>query len=414
MPHNMVNEAMGIEMGKFCGKIGMIREFELLFWLSGACVVYPYVIYPLALVVLARWRGRPVERSATGVRPTVSVVLAAFNEEATIVRRVREFLAVFAQSGVTGEVIVVSDGSTDSTAERARGIDPATVRVVELEANAGKAAALSAGCAAARHDILVLADARQRWADDAVQRLLENFADPTVGAVGDAPWSSKSAPGTLAGVGLYWRFESALRRREGCVHSTVGVSGSIAAVRRTLFRAIPPGTILDDVYWPLCVAMQGYRVVYDERARAFDRLPECIHEEFRRKVRTLSGNYQLVARLPSALSPARNPIWLPFLSHKLMRLVVPWALLVLFACSTVLPGPAYRAALLAQAACYALGLVGLLGGVARTSRVASAAASFLVLNTAAWLAFWVWISGRSSGTWCKTAYRWTSLEGATP
>jgi cellulose synthase/poly-beta-1,6-N-acetylglucosamine synthase-like glycosyltransferase len=145
------------------------------------------------------------------------------------------------------------------------------VRVVKLPENVGKAAALSAGVAEARNDVVVVADARQTWAPDALARLLENFDDPEVGAV-SGELHVESSPGVMAGVGLYWRFEKWMRRREGLVHSTVGVTGAIAAVRRGLFRPIPAGTILDDVYWPLVVAMQGYRVVFDGRARAFDRL----------------------------------------------------------------------------------------------------------------------------------------------
>ena len=122
------------------------------------------------------------------------------------------------------------------------------------------------------------------------------------------------------------RYERWLRHNEGQIGSVVGVTGAISAVRRELFRPIPHGTILDDVYWPLQVAMIGYRVVRDPRARAYDSLPERAGDEFRRKVRTLAGNLQLLARLPGALLPWRNPIWLQFISHKVLRLLVPWAL----------------------------------------------------------------------------------------
>ncbi len=115
-------------------------------------------------------------------------------------------------------------------------------------------------------------------------------------------------------------------------------------MRRELFRPIPNGTILDDVYWPLAVAMGGHRVIHDERARAFDRLPVRVRDEFRRKVRTLCGNFQLLARLPSALLPWRNPNWWQFVSHRIMRLLVPWALIGLAVSVVVLEGPVYRLA----------------------------------------------------------------------
>ena len=385
---------------------------EVVFWGCAAFVAYTYVIYPAATGVLANLRRRPARPSRIG-SPTVSVVLAARDEEATIGGRVEEFAGRLVGLGLAGEIVVVSDGSTDRTAERVRDCESSgvAVRVIEVPENRGKAAALSLGCASARHEILVFADARQTWAPDALGRLLENFADPTVGAV-SGELVLEAAPGVLAGVGLYWRFEKWLRRQESRVHSMVGATGAISAVRRELFRPIPMGTILDDVYWPLRVAMQGYRVVHDGRAVAYDRLPARVHDEFRRKVRTLAGNYQLVARLPSAVLPTRNPVWVAFLSHKLFRLAVPWALLGMLISVAMLPGPFYRTIGWVQAGCYAVALAGLGRGRASRSRSASAAASFLVLNAAAWLAFWVWASGRSSASWRKAAYAKAPLEGA--
>ena len=375
---------------------------ETIFWTCVSCVAYPYVVYPLVLAAVTRLRGRPI-RIASGVRPSVSVILVARNEASAIGRRVREFASLITASGLRGEIIVVSDGSTDDTALTARAIEVEIARVLELTTNVGKAAALSAGCAEAWHDVLVLADSRQTWAPDALVRLLENFNDPSVGGAG-GDLVVEEAPGVMAGVGLYWRYEKWLRRTESRLHSSVGLTGAICSVRRELFRTIPPGTILDDVYWPLRVVMQGYRVVHDDRARAYDRLPDRARDEFRRKVRTLSGNLQLIARLPSLLIPWRNPIWWQFVSHKLARLVVPWALLGALALAATLGGPLYRSLLLVQVTCYLVGLAGVVG-LGTRSRAVSAASSFLVLNAAAWIAFWVWVSGRSARSWGKVAYK---------
>ena len=175
-------------------------------------------------------------------------------------------------------------------------------------------------------------------------------------------------------------------------------------MRRELFRPIPNGTILDDVYWPLLVAMGGHRVVHDDRAHAFDRLPGRVRDEFRRKVRTLCGNFQLLTRLPSALLPWRNPIWWQFVSHRLLRLLVPWALIGLAASVVVLEGPVYRIAFWVQMVFYLLAVAGMSKAIATRSSVASAAAALLILNTAAWIAFWVWISGRADRSWGKFAY----------
>jgi cellulose synthase/poly-beta-1,6-N-acetylglucosamine synthase-like glycosyltransferase len=388
-----------------------MTTLELCFWLASACVVYVYAGYPLLLGVLARLR-RP--KRQPGVVPTsVSVVVAAHNEEDTICRRLDELTEMIAASGLTGEVIVVSDGSTDATASLARAHRKGNVRVLDLPTNGGKAAALTAGCAAAVHEVIVFADTRQSWDASALSLLLENFGDRSVGAVsGDLV--VERAPGVLAGVGLYWRYEKWLRRQESRVHSLVSATGAISAVRRELFRPIPNHTILDDVYWPLCVTMQGFRVVHDARARAYDRLPDHSRDEFRRKVRTLSGNFQLLTRLPVALLPWRNPVWFQLLSHKLLRLAVPWALLLLLGLSAVLNGPVYQVAFWGQVCCYTLGLVGIWEGPAARLRLASAAGSFLVLNAAAWLAFWVWVSGRAGRSWCKASYTRRSRIGFQP
>ena len=152
------------------------------------------------------------------------------------------------------------------------------------------------------------------------------------------------------------------------------------------------------------VVLQGYRVVHDERALAYDRLPEKASDEFRRKVRTLTGNFQLLTLLPALLLPWRNPIWFQFVSHKVMRLIVPWALLVLFIVSALLPELIYRLALVTQLAFYMLGLAGIRQGGSSNIRMASAAGSFLILNTAAWLAFWFWLTGKTADTWHHVAY----------
>jgi biofilm PGA synthesis N-glycosyltransferase PgaC len=373
---------------------------ETLFWSLAGFVAYTYVVYPLALAVLARIRPRVP--AARGRPPaSLSIVVAAHNEETRLEGRLKELTELAATAGVPGEVILVSDGSTDGTAAVGRRFATAGVRVIE-QPRAGKAAALTAGVAAAAGDVVVFADARQRWSPDAVRLLLENFLDPGVGAVsGDLV--VESVPGVMAGVGVYWKYEKWIRKLESRVGSVVGVSGSISAVRRDLFHPIPAGTLLDDVYWPLRVAMQGYRVLHDGRAHAYDRLPDQVRDEFRRKVRTLSGGYQLLTRLGAALLPWRNPIWVQFLSHKVFRLLVPWALIGLLAVSTVLPGLLYQAALAAQVGFYGLALLGLRPAGARL-RLASAAASFVVLNAAAWMACWTWATGRAAGSWGKVAY----------
>lgn len=368
------------------------------FWIAAAVLAYTYVGYPLLIGILARWRGRPVRKGT--YQGSFSILIAAHNEERTIDRRLTELLAQIHRTGLPAEIIVAADGCTDATVEKAQ---RHPVRVLALDENVGKSAALTEAARLATGDVLLFADARQTWADDAIPNLLGNFSDSDVGAVsGDLMLEAE--PGVLAGVGLYWRFEKWLRKQESLIHSQVGVTGAIAAVRRHLFHPIPPGTVLDDVYWPLKVAMAGHRVVHDDSAHAFDRLPDRSSAEFRRKVRTLAGNFQLAALIPSSLVPWRNPVWMAWLSHKLSRLASPWALMTLAVTSALIGGPFFATVLAVQAACYAVAIAGLTP-VLKRSRLAGAAASFVVLNAAAWVAFWVWIFGRTGRSWRKTHYR---------
>jgi poly-beta-1,6-N-acetyl-D-glucosamine synthase len=248
--------------------------FEAIFWLSVICVFCTYVEYPLLLALATRLRSRGGTIRGRPFIVPVSVVVAAYNEEKFIGSRVGELARLVAGRPAGGEVIVVSDGSTDRTAEIARAaateaeLETATavrVRVIALPTNSGKAIALNHGCAAASHPLLVFADAWQTWAPDAIERIIENFADPTVGAVG-GDLVIESPIGLMEGFGLYWRFEKWVRRTESRFDSLVGVTGSICALRRDLLRPIPVGTILDDVYWPL-LARMGAIVCFTTRGR---------------------------------------------------------------------------------------------------------------------------------------------------
>ena len=162
------------------------------------------------------------------------------------------------------------------------------------------------------------------------------------------------------GMGLYWRYEKALRRCESAVHSTLGATGAIYALRAPLWRPLPPDTLLDDVLAPMRAVLAGARVVFQERARAFDRASESADAEARRKVRTLAGNVQILWLEPRLLVPVVNPVWWQYVSHKLGRLVVPYALLTLFAASLPLARqhPFYLLALLGQAGFYLLAAYG--------------------------------------------------------
>ena len=336
----------------------------LLFWFSLAVVAYVYVGYPLALALWARLRARPVQRrSLASQAPGVSVIVAARNEAHRLPGRISNLL----QQQYPGpiQIIVVSDGSTDGTAAALAPFGP-RVELIEIPAS-GKPTALNAGAARARHDILVFADARQMFDRAVLRSLVENFADPQVGAATgelllDCESDRVAASGSTVGesVGAYWRYEKWLRKKESAIWSTLGATGAIYAIRRSLWRPLPAPTLLDDVLAPMRVVLSGYRVVFDDRAKAYDRVEPDAAGEKRRKVRTLAGNYQILVLEPALLNPLRNRVWVQYLSHKLGRLAVPYAMALLLIANVAVAsaGVLYMAALGAQFGFYALALYG--------------------------------------------------------
>ena len=334
---------------------------ESVFWISALLIGYVYVGYPLLIAFVARFR-RPTRKACfrAGAWPSISVIVAARNEGTRLPVRIRNLLDTFYPG--EREIIVVSDGSTDRTTEVVAQFGD-EVRLIELEAG-GKPTALNAGVAAARGDILVFADARQRFSEDALHELIANFADESVGgATGQLVLDcelGETASTIGDGLGLYWKYEKWQRRNESRVRSTLGATGAIYALRRRLWQPLPPDTLLDDVLAPMRAVLAGYRIVFDERAIAFDRTAPDAAIETRRKTRTLAGNYQILALEPRLLVPFLNPVWLQYVSHKFGRLLVPWALVGLFASSVVLAGtkPWFTAALVLQVGFYGLAAVG--------------------------------------------------------
>lgn len=342
-----------------------------LFWLSLLTVVYVYLLYPILVGTWARWRrARRGTTPAPIHLPPVSIVLAARNEAARLPGRIANLLALDYPAELK-EIVVVSDGSTDETPGA---VAPFADRIVFIEVPPrGKAAALNAGVEAARHDVLVFADARQRFDAGALRWLAAPFVDPAVGGVTgelvlDCEASQEKnvggpgAAGSTFGesVGAYWRYEKWLRRQESEVWSTLGATGCIYALRRTLWRPLPEGTLLDDVLAPMRAVLAGFRVVFEPRARAFDRAAPDAAAESRRKVRTLAGNFQILALEPRLLVPVVNPVWVQYVSHKVGRLLIPYALAALLASSVWLAPvhPVYALALAGQIGVYGLAVYG--------------------------------------------------------
>lgn len=333
--------------------------FEALFWVAVVVTAYVYVGYPTLLAAWARLAPKPVHSSP--VTPGVSIVIAARNEAAALRGRLDNLLeSDYPHDRM--QIIVVSDGSTDETVDVLRNYR-SRVDAIVLPPS-GKASAINAGVAAAHHEILVFGDARQTFAPDALRALVGPLADPAVGGVsGELILDCESGDGESTigeGVGAYWRYEKWLRRQESLIGSTLGSTGAIHALRRDLWQPLPDETILDDVLAPMQVVLAGARVVFEGNAIAYDRVAPAAATEFKRKTRTLAGNFQLIKLQPRLLIPFLNPVWLQFVSHKLGRLIVPYALVLMFTTSAALASShlLYAAAFAAQVVFYGLAAYG--------------------------------------------------------
>jgi len=315
-------------------------------------ILYVFAGYPLCLGLVAWLRSRPVHRGA--YQPTVSIVLAVHNGERYVARKLDSILALHYPAEKI-EILVVSDGSTDQTDRIVESYAGRGVRLLRVK-RGGKALALNAGVEAARNVVLVFTDVRQTLAPESLDLLLENFADPAVGAVSGELVIRQGGSNEEASVALYWRYEVWIRRRLSRIDSFFGASGAYYALRRDLAVRLPASTLLDDMYLPLAAFFRGYRLIIDPRAHMYDDAAK-LHDEFWRKVRTLAGNYQVLRTYPRLLLPGPlggNRMWLHYVSYKFARLLVPFAFPLMLAASLGLPAGWRGAALMAQIIFYGL------------------------------------------------------------
>jgi cellulose synthase/poly-beta-1,6-N-acetylglucosamine synthase-like glycosyltransferase len=280
--------------------------------------------YPLLILVLARLlRRRPRPPLATEKPALVSLIITSRERRADVQARVSDALAL-RKTDQRVEIIVALDAcglaSPDDFREDGRGIT-----YVRGDEPGGKACALNAGVRAATGDILVFADTFQRFDPETIIRLSEALEDKRFGAVSGA--LHLPATGRAGGLlRIYWGMERSLRAAEARLHSSVGLTGAVCAVRRAGWTPLPAGLILDDLYIPMRLVLDGWRIGFEPRAVALETRPPLPEREYLRKVRTLTGVLQLCAWLPGILSPRKNPIWVQFVGHKLIRFLTPFLL----------------------------------------------------------------------------------------
>lgn len=377
---------------------------QVLFWLCVAAMLHTYVTYPLSLRLLRR-RYAPASDLPKSRRPSVSLLIPAYNEEAVIGGKVANALALDYDPAKL-EILVGSDGSTDRTADIVRGFQDPRVKLIELSGRNGKPTVINRLAAEASGEILVISDANVQLDVAAVRKIVRHLTDPTVGVVNGGKYiRSPEGAGSVHGEVIYGNFENRLRARESAVGGLSGALGSLMAFRKSVFASYSANTICDDLDLTLHAATQGYRQVQDNEAMAFEDAAISVADEFRRRIRIGAGNFQALVRYPQLLLPWRGIVHYTYVSHKVIRWVFPFLMLgALFFNLLLLQRPLYRTIFAVQISGYAAVLLGwLLDRCRLRLPVISALYHFTALNIALLLGFFKFCSGIQSGAWERTA-----------
>jgi len=388
---------------------------QLVFWSCLALTFYTYVLYPVSIWLLARWFPRVSTAGETAVAdlPEVSLLVAAYNEENVIERKILNSLNLdYPRDRL--HIVIGSDGSSDATAEIVSRYADWGVRLLQYPWRRGKAAVLNSAITATGGEILVLSDANTEYEPGSLRKLVRWFADPEVNAVCGRLVLTDPAHGRNVD-GLYWRYETFLKKCEGRLGALLGANGAIYALRRSVHVPIPNNTIVDDFVIPLLSKLRhGGRIVYDPAAVASEETPATIRGEFRRRVRIGTGAYQSLRLLWRLLSPGYGWTALAFFSHKLLRWLVPFFLLGMVVANLLLLNSTfYRVLLCGQLALYAVAVAGMyVRGTGLRAKLARAASMFVGMNAALLLGFCRWLATRQTGTWQKTARDVQPLETA--
>lgn len=390
-----------------------MKTAELLFWIALLMVFYTYLGYGLLLgaAVWLRERIRPRRTAAQPAEPPrVTLVIAAYNEEAVVDEKMRNCLGLDYPADRL-RILWVTDGSTDATNERLAAWPRA--EVLFEPARRGKTAALNRSIGAVDTPIVVYTDANTMLNAQAMREIVRCFDDPAVGCVAGEkrvrPAAGADAGNAAATEGIYWRYESLLKSWDDRLHTAVGAAGELFAVRRDLYRPLREDTLLDDFILSMQIVRQGYRIAYCRTAWAEEEPSADLHEEGKRKTRIAAGGLQAVWRLRGMLLPWPRPLlWWQYVSHRVLRwTLAPVMLALLLPLNVVLAaGSPHRTVYLILLALQLLFYAAALGGYlsARRGRkrgICAVPAYFLFMNLHVFAGIGYLCRHKGNGAWEK-------------
>lgn len=377
-----------------------------MFWIGLVIIVFTYLGYGLLCAVLLKLRGGyPVpETPAPDNWPAVTLLIAAYNEEDILPEKVANCRALtYPSSQLT--LLFVTDGSTDGSADYLR--QQTDIRLLHRDERQGKIAAVARAMDQVETPLTVLTDANTFLNPEALQLLVRHFQDPKVGAVAGEKQVISAGDASSGGEGLYWRYESFLKRQDSALYSVVGAAGELYAVRTELFQDVPSDTILDDFMQTLGIAQMGYRVTYEPEATAREYASANVKEELKRKVRISAGGFQAMRRLLPLLNPLRHGLLsFQYIGHRVLRwTLAPLFLPIVFFTNIILAmdgGYVYPLLLVGQVLFY--GLV-LLGYLFRTRKIPVpgffAPYYFFIMNYSVYAGFKRFLFNQQKASWEK-------------
>ncbi len=384
-----------------------------IFWTGTALVLYTYLGYGLVVYILAKLRGRRPPPAVGSFEPDVTMVIAAYNEEHFIAEKIRNTLALSYPSGKF-KVVVVTDGSSDTTPQIVRQFP--SVTLYHQDERKGKIHAVNRVMKFIDSPIVVFSDANTFLNPDALQLMIRHFSDEKVGGVAGEKriMVNKAESAAGSGEGLYWKYESFLKRKDSELYSVVGAAGELFAVRRSVYEDPAENMLIEDFYLSLRIAMKGYRFVYEPGACAMESATLSVAEEWKRKIRISAGGFQAMAKLGSLLNPIRYGILsFQYISHRVLRwTLAPLALPLIFISNVVLLSTGatlFKIAFACQVGFYLLAWA----GWSLQDRKVSIKGFFVpyyfsVMNLSVYVGLVRYLRGRQSILWEKAARAATS------
>ncbi len=390
--------------------------WKIIFWLCLGATVYTYFLYPLLIYIIGRMTllvrvfkaNRGVSEMfpiAEADLPTVTMVISAFNEENVLPEKIANCLALDYPRGKLN-FLIGSDGSTDRTGAILETIQNDRFHTLHNQYRSGKVRMLNQLMPMVKSDIVVFSDANTLFRTDAVRRLIQHFREPRIGCVNGKLElvSAEGNPDTCQPEGLYWRYENWIKQKESHLGVVPTINGGIFAIRRHLFQKLPDNAVTEDQVQGMKIMTQGYRCKFADDAHASETISSWTGE-LRRRIRISAGNFQSLLLVPKILDPRCGWVSFCFISHKLLRWLVPFFLAGILTANLILAGqPFYGSTLLLQSVFYLTGIIGtILPKLGSAFKILSVPKYFITMNIAIFLGLTRFLAGRQQVTWKKAA-----------